>query len=202
MKRPTICRLNFIGAISFVETFEQMSNPFLATSPELVALYTQYVMRPGIAASLSLIADRGEISYVEYTTERLENPIIPVSDSFPYLNIFTFANRPIWTRKISWCPDTKYDTHHTTASIALITPRCQCGNFFCYENQENPKPGWPWNTSKCREVTGDRLYLISNWTYGAKHSSHRSCSWKWPQLRTWSNQLIQRHFLNNMWQST
>ena len=106
-----------------------MDNPFLTKSPELVALYTQYVMESEIAASLSLITARGEISYVEYTTERLENPLISVSDSIPYLNNFTFANRPIWISKISWFPETKYDTHHITASIALITPRCRYGNF-------------------------------------------------------------------------
>ena len=107
----------------FVETVKQMGNPFLRTSTELIALDTHDVMEPEVAASLSLMPTIGEALHVEYTTHRLEIPLIPVSDTIPRQNMFTFANRPDLKKKRG-CPETKYGTRHTTVSVAPIMPRC------------------------------------------------------------------------------
>ena len=56
-------------------------------------------MEPGVAASLSLMPAIGETLHAEYTTQRLENPLIPVSDTIPPQNIFTFASRPDLKKK-------------------------------------------------------------------------------------------------------
>ena len=161
--------------MSFVETVKQMGNPSLAMSTGLVALDAQDVMEPEVAASLSPMPAVGETLHAKYTTQRLENPLIPVSDTIPRQNSFTFANLPDWNKK-KRCPETKYDTRHTTVSVTPITPRCWYGRLLLlWIPRGTPMPGWPWNTSNWRRSTCDRLYISSNWTYNSKQLSH-SCA--------------------------
>ena len=133
-------------------------------------------MEPEVAASLSLMPAIGETLHAEYTTQRLENPLIPVSDAIPRQIFLTLQTDQIWRKQKSWCPETKYDTRHKTLSVAPITPRCWYGRLLrLWKSRGTPKPGWPWNTSNWRQVTCDRMYISSNWAYNSNQSSH-SCA--------------------------
>ena len=109
--------------MSFVGTVKQMGSPFLATDTELVALDTQDVMEPEVAAPLSLMPAIGETWHAEYTTQRLQNPLIPVSDTIPHQNIFTFANRPDLKKKTLVSGGKIWHSSH---------------NSFCRSNQREP----------------------------------------------------------------
>jgi len=78
---------------------EQLGNPFLATSQELVALDTQDVMEQAVATSLSQIRETGQALHAAYTMERLEKASTPVSDTITRNNLLTFANRPDHKKK-------------------------------------------------------------------------------------------------------
>ena len=70
---------------------EQLGNPFLATSQELVALDTQDVMEQAVATSLSQIRETDQALHAANTMERLEKASTPVSDTITRNNLLTFA---------------------------------------------------------------------------------------------------------------
>ena len=78
---------------------EQLGNPFLATSLELIVLDTQNVMEHVIVTSLYLIREAGQTLHAAYVKEILEEASVPVSDTIKRNNILTFANRPDTTKK-------------------------------------------------------------------------------------------------------
>ena len=74
-----------------------MVNPFLSTGCELVALGTQDVMEWAVAQSLIQIHEVRII--IHAANQKLEKVTIPISDTTPRNNVFTFANRPNKSQK-------------------------------------------------------------------------------------------------------
>ena len=75
--------------LSFIAVVEQLGNPFLATSQELVVLDTQNVMEQAVATSLSRIHEAGQALHAAYVMERLEKATVPVSDTIKRNNMLT-----------------------------------------------------------------------------------------------------------------
>ena len=148
-------------------------------------------MEPEVAASLSLMPAIGETLHAEYTTQRLDNPLIPVSDTIPRQNIFTFASRPDLKKKNQNVGVQRQNmTLVTQLFLSLQSrPDADMRDFFCYENQREPpsladhgtlRTGVKSHVIDCISApTGhtipNRLYISSNWTYNSKQSSH-SCA--------------------------
>ena len=80
--------------LSFIKVVEQLGNPFLATSQELIVLDKQNVMEQAVATSLSQIREAGQTLHAAYVKERLEQASVPVSDTIKGNNMLTFANQP------------------------------------------------------------------------------------------------------------
>ena len=97
-------------------------------------------MEPEVAASLSLMPAIGETLHAEYTTQRLDNPLIPVSDTIPRQNIFTFASRPDLKKKTQNVGVQRQNmTLVTQLFLSLQSrPDADMRDFFCYENQREP----------------------------------------------------------------
>ena len=92
-------------------------------------------MEPEVAASLSLMPAIGET-----TTQRLDNPLIPVSDTIPRQNIFTFASQPDLKKKTQNVGVQRQNmTLVTQLFLSLQSrPDADMRDFFCYENQREP----------------------------------------------------------------
>ena len=127
--------------LSFVEVVEQLGNPFLATSQELVALDTQNVMEQPVATSLSQIREAGQALHAAYVKERLENASVPISDTITRNNMLTFANRPDPKKKGR--KDSGVQRHNMTLVTQLFLslqsrPDADMMDFFRFENQREP----------------------------------------------------------------
>ena len=127
--------------LSFIEVVEQLGNPFLATSQELVALDTQNVVEEAVANSLSQIHEAGQNLHAVYVLERLEKVSVPISDIINRNNMLTFANRPDSKKK------GKKDSGLQRQNMTLITqlflslqsrPDADVADFFRFENQKEP----------------------------------------------------------------
>ena len=80
--------------LSFVDCVNQLSNPFLATGQQLVALDTQKVIEQEVATLLCKIRELGQAKHADYILQRLEKCTLPVSQTIARNKILTFANRP------------------------------------------------------------------------------------------------------------
>ena len=114
-------------------------------------------MEPEVAASLSLMPAIGETLHTEYTTQRLDNPLIPVSDTIPRQNIFTFASRPDLKKKPQNIGVQRQNmTLVTQLFLSLQSrPDADMRDFFCYENQREPQA---WLTMEHFELASSHMW--------------------------------------------
>jgi len=84
--------------LSFVESIEQLGNPFVAGS-ELVALDTQEVMDQEVVTSLCQVHEISKHLHEQYVEQTLDKATVPISNTIRRNNILTFANRPDLSKK-------------------------------------------------------------------------------------------------------
>ncbi|KAL8561604.1 hypothetical protein ACOMHN_024839 [Nucella lapillus] len=127
---------------AFIKVVEQLGNPFLVTSHELIALDTHNVMEQAVTDSLSQIGETGQTLHAAYVMDRLEKASVSVTDSIKRNNMLTFANRPDPNKK----KGTK-DSGVQRQNMMLITqlflslqsrPDADMTDFFRFENQREP----------------------------------------------------------------
>ena len=108
---------------SFTSAVEQLDNPFLSMSDELLTLDTQTVMDPSIVTSLLCIHKNGQILHSAFSKEWLEQATVPLSQTIKRNNVLTFANRP--KRKIKceeqWHTKAQHNSSNTTFPVTAIT---------------------------------------------------------------------------------
>ena len=126
---------------SFTNVVEQLDNPFLSMSDELVTLDTQTVMDPSVATSLSCIHKNGQALHSAFCKERLEQANVPLSQTIKRNNMLTFANRP--DTKSKSMKNSGTQKHNTTLVTQLFLslqsrPDADIMDFFRYENQKEP----------------------------------------------------------------
>ena len=127
-------------ALSFMRVVEEMGNPFLVKSNELVALDTQCVMEQAVVDSLFKIKEIGEELYKSYVKERLESTTVPLSDTIKRNNLLTFANRPDPKKKGKDSGTKKHNMSLITQLFLSLQsyPDSNISDFLQYENQREP----------------------------------------------------------------
>ena len=68
---------------ALVTVFEEMRNPFLERSQDLLVIDTKDIMDAQVAESVRRIETLGEEQYTEYVTERLEECTTPITQTIP-----------------------------------------------------------------------------------------------------------------------
>ena len=126
---------------SFMKVVGQLSNPFVATSLELVAFDTQNVMAESVVASLSEIREVCQTLHAAYVRERLEDLSVPISDIIKRNNMLTFANRSELRKKSR--RDVGVQRHNMSMVTQLflslqLRPDANMADFFRFENQRKP----------------------------------------------------------------
>jgi hypothetical protein len=131
--------------LSFRDAMACHGNPFSATGTEMFSLDTQTVMEPEVAISLSQIHIVGQSRHKVFVTERLEAPPpnkvqVPLSDTIPKNNVYTFANRPNTKQKQSKNISPKQNLLLVTRMFLSLQSRPDADmlDFFQYENQREP----------------------------------------------------------------
>ena len=65
--------------VKLVEVIEEMGNPFLEESSDLLKLDTRDIIDPSVAASLNQALEIGQQPYEHFTTERLIDQSVQIS---------------------------------------------------------------------------------------------------------------------------
>ena len=144
-----------VGALVQVHVLEDMGNPFMEESEDLLVLDSRDVADPAIVQTVCEIEKTGQDQYDKYMTERLIERTTPVFDPISKNQIPLFSQPP--SRGPSKTKQTiislKSDcTLFSQLCIATQTRDGDLDNFFKHENHEYPTslslPGQLWFGTK------------------------------------------------------
>ncbi len=131
--------LKDIGAL--VTVLEEMGNPFLEHSQDLLVIDIREIMDTQVAETVKRIETLGKEQYTNFVTERLEKCTTPVTQTIPKNNLPLFSRPPIKSTS------KQNDQHAALKSDCGLFSRlyisCQTrdgdmDNFFPHENQAAP----------------------------------------------------------------
>ena len=79
---------------SMVEVIEEMGNPFLEESKDLLRLDTRDIIDPSVAASLQQAKEIGQHQYEDFMTSRLIEQSVPLSEPIKKNKLSLFSRPP------------------------------------------------------------------------------------------------------------
>ncbi len=126
---------------SFVSTVEEMGNPFLEDSKELLSLDTRDIMSASVIECLKSLEKTGKSQCKKYVEERLVLCTKPITDPLPRNKLFLFTTpvtRPNSKQKEQLLAVRNDCNLFSRLYIACQTRDGDLENFFAHENQASP----------------------------------------------------------------
>ncbi len=126
---------------ALVTVFEEMGNPFLERSQDLLVIDTKDIMNAQVAETVRRIKTLGEEQYTEYVTERLEECTTPITQTIPKNKLPLFSRPPVKSksRHKEQLAALKSDCGlFSRLYISCQTRDGDMDNFFSHENQAAP----------------------------------------------------------------
>ena len=123
---------------ALVTVFEEMGNPFLERSQDLLVIDTMDIMDAQVAETVRRIETLGEEQYTEYVTERLEECTTPITQTIPKSKLPLFSRPPVKSksRHKEQLAALKSDCGlFSRLYISCQTRDGDMDNFFSHENQ-------------------------------------------------------------------
>ena len=117
---------------------EDMGNPFLEETRDLLTLDTKYLMSEDVVETIASIREIGNAQYETYVDERLRNPNKPIADNIHKNNLPLFGTHLLHSQSkvkhqvASLKNDCALFSHPYMACQSRIA---QLDDFFCHENQ-------------------------------------------------------------------
>lgn len=122
---------------SMVEVVEEMGNPFLEETKDLLKLDTRDIIDPAVVSSVCSAEDKGLEQYQTFVAERLQEQLKPISEPIKKNKLLLFS-RPPPPKKSS--ASLKSDVSFFFSRLYIACQSCD-GNldeFFHHENQACP----------------------------------------------------------------
>ncbi len=126
---------------ALVTVFEEMGNPFLERSQDLLVIDTKDIMDAQVAETVRRIETLGEEQYTEYVTERLEECTTPITQTIHKNKLPLFSRPPVKSksRHKEQLAALKSDCGlFSRLYISCQTRDGNMDNFFSHENQAAP----------------------------------------------------------------
>ena len=124
-----------------VEVMEEMGNPFLEESKDLLQLDTRDIIDPAVAASIHQAEEVGQQQYEAYITDRLLERSVPISEPIKKNKLLLFSQPPPKARSKSAPQVSSLKSDVSLFSRLYISCQSRDGNledFFRHENQACP----------------------------------------------------------------
>ena len=77
-----------------ITTFNELGNPLLESSKELLTLNTKDFMTEGAVQSILSAKELGATQHQEFVADRVINSKVPITDTLPQNNLLLFYNKP------------------------------------------------------------------------------------------------------------
>ena len=126
---------------SLVAVMEELGNPFLEESNDLLRLDTKDIIDPLVAASLGQAEALGKQQYQEFVKERLLQRSVHISEPIKKNNLSLFSRLPVREKTKSSLQVTSLKSDVSLFSKLYISCQSRDGNleeFFHHENQACP----------------------------------------------------------------
>jgi len=126
---------------TLVTVLEEMGNPFLEPSADLLVINTRDIMDTQVAETVRMIEKLGEEQYTKFVTERLEKCTTPVTQTIPKNKLPLFSRPPlkIKSKQKTQLAAIKSDCAlFSRLYIACQTRDGDIDSFFFHENQAAP----------------------------------------------------------------
>uniref|UniRef100_A0A1X7T7W9 Tesmin/TSO1-like CXC domain-containing protein n=1 Tax=Amphimedon queenslandica TaxID=400682 RepID=A0A1X7T7W9_AMPQE len=126
---------------SLVEVIEDMENPFLEESKDLLRLDTKDIMDEVVVSSICHAEEKGKEQYHTFVTNRLAHRITPLSDPIKKNKLPLFSRPPTKEKSKSSLKVSSLKSDVSLFSRLYIACQSRDGDlddFFCHENQSAP----------------------------------------------------------------
>ena len=128
---------------ALVAVLDEMGNPFLEHSDDLLAIDTRDIVDKEVAETVRNIETVGEEQYTKFLTERLEKCETPITETIRKNNMPLFSRPPIKTQSKQKAQLSALNNDCGLFSRLYISCQTRDGdidNFFSHENQAAPPP--------------------------------------------------------------
>ena len=126
---------------SLTAVVEDMGNPFLEESKDLLVLDTKDIMDASVADTVRKVQSLGEEQYKKFVNERLDQPTKPVTDIIPKNKLPLFSRPPVKTQSRQKMQLSALKSDCNLFSRLYVSCQTRDGDldqFFTHENQAAP----------------------------------------------------------------
>jgi len=126
---------------SFTAVLDEMGNPFLEESQDLLVLDTKDIMDASVAETVRKVESLGEDQYKSFVDERLDQPTKPITDTLPKNKLPLFSRPPVKTQSKQKMQLAALKSDCNLFSRLYVSCQTRDGDldqFFTHENQAAP----------------------------------------------------------------
>ena len=126
---------------SMVEVIEEMGNPFLEETKDLLKLDTRDIIDPAVVSSVCSAEEKGLEQYQTFVIERLQEQAKPISEPIKKNKLLLFSRPPPPKKSSASLRVSSLKSDVSLFSRLYIACQSRDGNlaeFFCHENQACP----------------------------------------------------------------